>query len=230
MANILLLFNYTDYAAQPWLDAGHTCLSVDIQHKGTALPRYALKGDHLKVGYDVYSLQRKLRNTPWRNPDFVLSMAPCTDLAVSGARHWKNKAKANPRFQLEALSMARYAEDHYNCPWVLENPVGALTRLWRRPDAGYFHPSDFGGYLPVDDVHPDYPEYIAPRDAYPKKTGLWLGNGALPPVPRKVDREPGWSTQQKKLGGKSLKTKNIRSATPRGMFRAIFEANKDLVT
>lgn len=35
-----------------------------------------------------------------------------------------------------------------------------------------------------------------------------------------------FNRQTKKLGGKSLKTKNIRSATPRGLFRAIFLANR----
>jgi hypothetical protein len=46
------------------------------------------------------------------------------------------------------------------------------------------------------------------------------------------DRKPvecdsfGSSTQHRKLGGKSMKTKNIRSATPRGFARAIFEANQ----
>lgn len=33
------------------------------------------------------------------------------------------------------------------------------------------------------------------------------------------------SDQHKKLGGRSLKTKNIRSATPRGFAQAVFEAN-----
>ena len=35
----------------------------------------------------------------------------------------------------------------------------------------------------------------------------------------------GYSDQHNKLGGKSLKTKNIRSATPRGFAQAVFEAN-----
>lgn len=35
----------------------------------------------------------------------------------------------------------------------------------------------------------------------------------------------GYSDQHNKLGGKSLRTKNIRSATPRGFARAVFEAN-----
>lgn len=39
----------------------------------------------------------------------------------------------------------------------------------------------------------------------------------------------GDSTQYKKLGGKSLKTKNIRSATPRGFARAVYQANKEII-
>jgi len=35
----------------------------------------------------------------------------------------------------------------------------------------------------------------------------------------------GYSDQFKKLGGKSLKTKNIRSATPRGFAKAVMIAN-----
>ena len=35
-----------------------------------------------------------------------------------------------------------------------------------------------------------------------------------------------YSDQFKLLGGKSLKTKNIRSATPRGFAKAVCEANK----
>jgi hypothetical protein len=35
----------------------------------------------------------------------------------------------------------------------------------------------------------------------------------------------GSSTQHRKLGGKSMKTKNIRSATPRGFAEAVYQAN-----
>ena len=36
-----------------------------------------------------------------------------------------------------------------------------------------------------------------------------------------------YSDQHKKLGGKSLKTKNIRSATPRGFALAVFKENSN---
>ncbi|MCS5737504.1 hypothetical protein, partial [Herbiconiux daphne] len=113
----------------------------------------------------------------------------------------------------------------FDCPWFAENPVSRLASLWRKPDYS-FHPFEFGGYLPEDDEHPDYPEIIKARDAYPKKTMLWAGNGFRFPVKKPVPVRPGYSDQFWKLGGKSLRTKNIRSATPRSFALAVFEANK----
>ena len=75
-------------------------------------------------------------------------------------------------------------------------------------------------------------EYINARDAYPKKTCLWTGNGFVMPDKMEVDTpkdENGkalYSKQHSKLGGKSTKTKNIRSASPRGVMKAIYLANK----
>ena len=81
------------------------------------------------------------------------------------------------------------------------------------------------GNLPEDDVHPTYPEYIKPRDAYPKKTCIWASDDFVMPGKKYVEVDEGYSEQHKKLGGKSLKTKNIRSATPRGFAQAVFEYN-----
>ena len=44
--------------------------------------------------------------------------------------------------------------------------------------------------------------------------------------PKRPTQKPdGYSQQHLKLGGKSQRTKDIRSATPRGFARAVFEAN-----
>ena len=51
------------------------------------------------------------------------------------------------------------------------------------------------------------------------------GNGFIEPIAKPVACDAGYSDQHKKLGGKSLKTKNIRSATPRGFAKAVFIAN-----
>jgi hypothetical protein len=53
---------------------------------------------------------------------------------------------------------------------------------------------------------------------------------SVEPVVLSYTREDGsvttGSPQWGKLGGKSLKTKNIRSATPRGFARAVYLANQ----
>ena len=171
-------------------------------------------------------------------PDTILSkmifgFPPCTDLAISGNRWRVAKAEANPNYIAEAMSLVYLARDigeQYNVPYMIENPVSVISSEWRHP-AHIFQPCDFGGYLPVNDVSP-YPDIIPARDAYTKKTCLWTGNGFVMPEARGVepvkyqDRNglnysgPAW-----KLGGRSLRTKNIRSATPRGFAKAVFLAN-----
>ncbi|WP_262692490.1 hypothetical protein [Kordiimonas aestuarii] len=106
---------------------------------------------------------------------------------------------------------------------MFENPIGATSGIMG-PPSFHFDPCDYGGYLPEDDLHPDYPEYLPPRDAYRKHTNIWCGGGFREPRKRPVPSLPyfpGW----KKLGGKAEKTKRVRSATPRGFAIAVFEAN-----
>jgi hypothetical protein len=165
-----------------------------------------------------------------RDVRFVMGWPVCTDMAVSGAAHFAKKRVADPDFQTKAagyaMDCARLAET-LGVPYMVENPVSVLSTLWRKPDHT-FHPFEFGGYIPADQgAHPTWPDYIAPFDAYSKKTCLWTGGGFVMPDRKPVECDSfGSSTQHRKLGGKSMKTKNIRSATPRGFARAIFEANQ----
>ena len=126
--------------------------------------------------------------------------------------------------------MARDIGEAYGVPYAIENPVSVISSEWRKPDH-MFQPCDFGGYLPEDDTSP-YPDIIPARDAYTKKTCLWTGNGFVMPAKRPVDPVKyqdrnglNYSALHWKLGGKSLRTKNIRSATPRGFAQAVFAAN-----
>ena len=68
--------------------------------------------------------------------------------------------------------------------WYVENPVGALSRLWRKPDH-VFDPCEYGGYLSESDEHPLYPQHIPARDAYRKKTCIWHGLGRFTMPPRR---------------------------------------------
>jgi len=102
---------------------------------------------------------------------------------------------------MQLVHLVRDLGEFLTCPWGLENPVSVISSMWRRPNF-YFHPHEYGGYLPVNDVHPSYPEYIKPRDAYPKKTCIWSGNGFIEPPRNPVYCDTGYSDQHEKLGGK----------------------------
>lgn len=234
MKKAVFLFDYTGIMAKPWADAGYLCYCFDGQH-----PIGVSKSEHKNIlnigmwfskdrtGASLMKDIGRIISVTGKDIDFLFGFPECTDLAVSGAAHFAKKREDNPYFQDEAMMLLYLVEAlgmELCCPWGLENPVSVASTLWRKPDFK-FHPYEYGGYLPLDDIHPTYPEYIKPRDAYPKKTCVWAGSGFVIPVSRVVDCDDGYSDQHKRLGGRSLKTKNIRSATPRGFAQAVFEAN-----
>ncbi|AUR95395.1 hypothetical protein NVP1206O_50 [Vibrio phage 1.206.O._10N.222.51.B10] len=212
---VISLCDYTGIFTKPWTEAGYTALHVDPQREnnGTILEMSP------SIALAIQSGQVK----------FVAGFPPCTELAVSGAAHFAKKAEKDKHFQAKAALIAeqcRMIGELSGAPWFLENPVSVLASIMGKPQFT-FNPYEFGGYLPEDDKHPEWPEYIAPRDAYPKKTCLWSGGGFELPERKPVEVRPGYSDQHHKLGGKSLRTKNIRSATPRGFAQAIFEKYGD---
>lgn len=231
---VLSLYDYTGEALRPWAEAGYTCYAFDIQHEG-----WTIEGFGRDCGGSIHYRKADLHNietiyalrNEFKDQDVVFGMGfpVCTDLAVSGAAHFKRKAEVDPDFQRKASMYARWCGELFNVlgvPYFVENPVSVLATLWRKPDYS-FHPYEYGGYIPEAQAeHPKWPEYIAARDAYPKKTCLWTGGGFKMPETKPVPVGEGYAKQHLKLGGKSMKTKNIRSATPRGFARAVFAANK----
>lgn len=211
---VIFLFDYTCEAAKPWAEAGYLCYCVDSQH----LDGESKDGNIIKVGADV-----KTWMPPKGNIVFVGAFPPCTDVAVSGAAHFKKKGLSAIIGALQLFEAAVRIAEGANAPYFLENPVSTVSSYWRKPDY-IFNPYEYGAYLPKDDVNP-VSDLIPARDAYPKKTCLWTGNGFVMPEKKPVDCPAGYSPMHKKLGGKSVKTKNIRSATPRGFAMAVFEAN-----
>lgn len=142
----------------------------------------------------------------------ILSAPPCTEFASSGARWWKDKGE---KPLLEGLSVVdaclRIIFVHKPKFWALENPVGRLRKFLGDPTL-IFNPCDYG-------------------DPYTKKTLLW-GNFN---IPEKTPVEPEFVTYANgkrgskfwaKLGGKSARTKRLRSATPDGFAKAFYDSNK----
>ena len=236
---VLSLFEYTGTMLRPWAEAGFHCYAYDLQHTTPRVENVG-PGSITFVPWDAdapSSYTNVLADFHHTGaPAMLFSFPPCTDLAGSGARHWKAKAERDPMFQLKAAARAVRSEElaqWFGCPFMVENPVGALSRHMGKPSV-IFNPCDYGGYIPEHEAeHPLWPEYIAPRDAYKKKTCLWVGNGFVVPEPRPVDpvayTGQGGSAAHNKLGGKSDRTKNIRSATPRGLAQAVFNANANVI-
>lgn len=235
----IFLFNLTRIMVDKWLEAGVECWMYDGQNEPGIHPD-ADEPNLIRVGRmfdadltNVEALQIAGEVGP--GVIFVASFAECTDLTCTGARWWEAKRKKDPRFQEKAVALAQMVEkvatlcsieneDGKPVPWMLENPkISRLSTMWR-PCDHWFHPYNFGGYLPEDHQHSLYPEIYPARDAYPKQTGIWCGGGFRMPshmsVPAVKDN-PGWA----KLGGSSTRTKNIRSATPEGFAVAVYIEN-----
>jgi len=227
---VISLFDLSTESVKPWANAGYICYCFDIQHKMVFDSIEYGKGMIITGSHDLQRMSTietiKTIIGDGKQVAFMSAFPPCTDLAVSGAKHFDKKLKANPDYRKQAMNLV-YISDYIGkflkCPYYIENPVSVISTEWRKPDF-IFNPYDYGGYIPENEAeHPLYPELIMPRDAYPKKTCLWTGGGFELPEKKPVEIKPGFSEQYKRLGGKSLKTKNIRSATPRGFAIACYE-------
>ena len=232
---VISLYDFTGEAVRPWALAGYECHIYDIQHPyGPHKQRVGSKGGsittHRKDLHRTETFEGLLREYEGKPVVFGMGFPVCTDMAVSGAAHFKRKAEANPNFQMDAVGYAVDCADFFEAlgvPYFIENPVSVLATQWRKPDYN-FHPYQYGEYLDDHEaVHPRWPDYIADRDAYTKKTCLWTGGGFVMPVKIPTCKPTGYSTQHLKLGGKSQRTKDIRSATPRGFAKAIYETNRE---
>lgn len=185
---VLSLFDYTGNMVQPWVAAGFDALCIDIQRDGTDILRWL---------------------PPRREYQIVFAFPPCTNLAVSGARWFKDKGLAGLASAIELVERARDICEWSDAPWMLENPISTLSTYWRKPDY-IFHPHEFAGFWP--------------QDNYVKQTCLWTGNGfRMPgPFPLKDADQPDDRIHKAPPGPDRA---NFRSATPMGFARAVFEAN-----
>lgn len=203
------LFDGSGIMGLPWAEAGHAvyCFNADDGNHGSYEP---IRMKHENIKYvncwiDESFLSNQLVNV-LPDPHIIFAFPDCTELAASGAKH----GHAGVISILNA-EMVQSFDEFVGASWMVENPVGKMSTLWRKPDY-YFHPFEYGGYLTGNEesFHPRMPV----KDAYTKKTCLWTGNGfVMPekkPVPH-IGKFWGWAY----LGGKSEKTKQLRSLTPR---------------
>ncbi len=197
---VISLFDYTYTMVEPWAKAGFLCYSVDIRHP----PGEHREGNIVRVGADIREWL-----PPFSSVTAVFAFPPCTDVAVSGARWFKDKGIGSLIGALQLFKASLKIAEWTGAPYMIENPVSTISTYWRKPDFT-FNPCDYGGYL------------TPPDDAYTKRTCLWTGNGFVMPEAKPV--RPVEGSRMHHLGP-SVNRAALRSMTPKGFAEAVFEAN-----
>lgn len=182
---VLVACEYSGVVRNAFIKRGHDAISCDYLPTDQDGPHY--QGDVMDI-----------INDGW---DLMIAHPPCTHLAVSGARWFKDKKEE----QEYALAFVRFLMDAPIEKICIENPVSIISTRIKKPSQ-IIQPWMFG------------------HDAS-KKTCLWLKN--LPPLkPTKIIKKARYANQtpsgQNKLGPSTDRWK-LRSRTYEGIAQAMAE-------
>ena len=204
MSTLLSLFDFTGNWSLPYAEKGWNVIRIDLKNKDDD-------------NYSIFCKNILDINTDWmyenifdnyETVDGILAAPPCTDFAVSGAKHWEYKDKTQDTLFGKFNRLEHFIELTYQtlriidlCQplfYAIENPVGRIKKLI--PELGnpwYFQPYWYG-------------------DEYSKKTALF--GKFNKPKPTNVVKPVRYSygSKTQKYGGKSSATKELRSETPMG--------------
>jgi len=161
---VLVACEYSGRVRDEFLKRGHSAYSCDV------VPTDA-PGPHFQM--DVGPLLK----LPW---DLVIAFPPCTRLSCISVRNWP-KWQADGSQDVAADFFMRFVHDLAHVPRVaIENPAGAMTRRYRKPDQ-YVQPWWFG-------------------DPWTKRTGLWLKGLPLLTADNPVEPQGPWVGGQTSTG------------------------------
>ena len=195
------LFDFTGNMVTPWAEAGFLCYCVDLKHPAGE----NREGNIIHVGADIREWL-----PPYARIKMLFAFPPCTDVAASGARWFRDKGLGALVEALELFDATIRLAEWTKAPYMIENPVSTVSTYWRKPDHT-FDPCDYGGYL------------LPIGDAYTKRTCLWTGNGFVMPTTKRV--APFEESRMHRLPP-SKDRAMLRAVTPKGFAKAVFEANR----
>lgn len=195
---------------RPWAQAGFECWAIDTDHDhGTAGGIRSDRVEKFEGGGLIRYQWGDCRS--WRLPESArgrvamgFGFPPCTHIALSGARDHRTKGGWMLADALQIFDSIEVAFSYGGFPYFLENPMSKLSTHRRAPDYK-FQPWEYG-------------------DLWFKETWLWVGNGFV--MPRRLHHSPPEGTTEKIFRlTPSEDREAIRSETPPGFARAVFEAN-----
>lgn len=120
---VLIACEFSGVVRDAFVQRGHVAMSCDLL--ASESPGLHYQGDVRNVLHDEW--------------DLMIAHPPCTHIAVSGARWFKDKQKE----QEEALAFVRLLLDAPIERIALENPVSIISSRIRRPDQ-IIQPWQFG--------------------------------------------------------------------------------------
>lgn len=184
---VLVACEESQTVCKAFRDRGHEAFSSDILETRGDHPEWHIRGD-----------VTPLLKEHW---DLIIAFPPCTHLASSGAKWFKEK-RLDGRQQSGIDFFMMFTE--LDCDKIcIENPVGIMSSIYRKPDQ-YIQPWEYG------------------HEAC-KKTGLWLkglpkliptnivskGKFYTPPNGKKFSK---WHTKCKTAKERSTTFKGIAEA------------------
>lgn len=140
MKRILIACEESQAVTKEFRELGYEAFSCDLLDCSGGKPEWHIKDNIFNV-----------LNQQW---DLMIAFPPCTDLAVSGARHFERK-----RLDGSQDKSIQFFMDIINAPIekiAVENPIGIMSGIYRKPDQ-IIQPYYFG-------------------DKAQKSTCLWLKN------------------------------------------------------
>ncbi len=114
--------------------------AVTKEMRALSIEAYSCDIEPCSGGHPEWHIQGDV--TPLLEQDWSLIIAfpPCTDLAVSGARWFKEK-QADGRQQKAIEFFLQFTR--LSCKWAIENPIGIMSTHFRKPNQ-IIQPWQFG--------------------------------------------------------------------------------------
>ena len=126
MGKVLIACEESQTVTKEMRKLGIEAYSCDIEPCSGGHPEWHIQGD-----------VTPLLKQSW---DMVIAFPPCTDLAVSGARWFKEK-QADGRQYKSIDFFLQFTR--LSCKWAIENPIGIMSTKFRKPDQ-IIQPWQFG--------------------------------------------------------------------------------------
>ena len=132
--NVLIACEESQVVCKAFRERGHKAYSADLQDCSGGHPEWHIKGDCLPLlnGNCFFRTQNGQGHLIIGKWNLIIAHPPCTDLAVSGARWFKEK-QADGRQQRSIDFFMRFV--NADCKRIaIENPVCIMSRKYRKPD------------------------------------------------------------------------------------------------